>query len=370
MYAEAVNGVEPFHDPLGEVAELVADGRAADAIARCGALIEAGRGGVLTRVALGQCLTALQRPDDAIRVLQETRLLAPDRTDVLIALGAALRLKGDVPEALDVLQQAVRLAPDDGDIRLAIGGLWLDAGEPDRADAAIEIALSLGAIDASGAVAWRERTTQMRKAPRAAAGYVRQLFNQFASDYDTRMRQRLGYAAPSLLFELAALLIDPQMKHGVLDLGCGTGLSGVAFGPVAKGITGIDLSARMLEKAQMTGAYEMLVEGDIEDLPAECDGPFDLIVAADVLVYLGDLSKVFAGVRGRLKKGGLWLFTTEQGDAAAFELGEKRRFRHSETYLRGLAEIHGFEVASLIECVCRHEAGQGVASWAAAFRAG
>lgn len=369
MHASAVSVVEPFLDPLGETAELVAAGRADEAVRRCEGLINAGRGGMLTRVALGRCLMALARDDDAIAVLQEARLLAPDRAEVLVALGGALQRRGDVPEALDVLQQASRLTPDDGEIQLSIGGLWLDAGEPERADVAIESAWRLGAISAAEADGWRVRSALLRQAPRAAAGYVRQLFNQFASDYDTRMRQRLGYAAPSILRELASMLIDPAVTHLVLDLGCGTGLSGLAFQPIAKAITGIDLSARMLEKARETGVYDTLLEGDIEALPVECDGPYDLVVAADVLVYLGELTKVFAGVRSRLTEGGLWLFTTERGEAAPYELGAKRRFRHSEAYLRGLAEIHGFDVASLVECVCRFEAGQGVASWAGAFRA-
>jgi predicted TPR repeat methyltransferase len=53
-----------------------------------------------------------------------------------------------------------------------------------------------------------------------------------------------------------------------------------------------------------------------------------------------------------------------------FERNEKRRYRHSEGYLRALATAHDFEIASLVECVTRYEAGAPVASWAAAFRAG
>lgn len=124
----------------------------------------------------------------------------------------------------------------------------------------------------------------------------------------------------------------------------------------------------MLEKAGATGAYTRLVEGDVANLPAGLEGPFHIIAAADVLVYLGDLEALFASVRQRLAPDGLWLFTTELGDSADHELGPKRRYRHSANYLRRLADRHGLDVCSLVECVCRHEAGVPVRSWAVAMR--
>jgi predicted TPR repeat methyltransferase len=123
----------------------------------------------------------------------------------------------------------------------------------------------------------------------------------------------------------------------------------------------------MLAKARDLKIYDTLIVADVEAL--NITSTFDIVVAADVLVYLGDLSNLFAGVRARLKANGLWLFTTEKSDGQDFGLGEKRRYRHSEAYLRKLAETHGFEVASLIECVTRYEAGVAVPSWAAALRA-
>jgi predicted TPR repeat methyltransferase len=209
----------------------------------------------------------------------------------------------------------------------------------------------------------------MRHLDRADAGYVRHLFDQFSSDYDERMQGRLGYAAPQILRQLAMMLIIPFQDLDILDLGCGTGLSGAVFRNAKRRCDGLDLSPRMLEKARLTGAYDLLLEGDVEAPPAEFKGPYDLVMAADVLVYLGDLSAVFARVRERLKPDGMWLFTPERGDALPFELGPKRRYRHSQDYLKQLAERQGFEVCSLVECECRHEAGQGVASWAGAFRA-
>jgi predicted TPR repeat methyltransferase len=91
----------------------------------------------------------------------------------------------------------------------------------------------------------------------------------------------------------------------------------------------------MLEQARALKIYDTLAVGDAENLPGEARGPFDIAVAADVLVYLGDLQALFAAVRARLTGDGLWLFTTERGELD-FERGPKRR-RHSAAYLRALA---------------------------------
>lgn len=358
----------PFLDPIGEPAELIAAGRAGEVVARCEALIARGRGGVLTRVALGRALIALGRAREAAEVLREASLLSPSTAEVVLTLGEALAAADALPAAIGEFQRAARLAPDDGRPHWQIAQLWLKAGEPDQAEAAAEVASRLGAVDRDGLDALRSAADRMRTAARADAGYVRQLFNQFAADYDTRMRGRLGYAAPAILRDLAALLVKPGAQLEILDLGCGTGLSGVAFKPMAKRMVGVDLSPRMLEKARALDIYDALVEADVEHLPAGLEGPFDMAVAADVIVYLGDLSRLFAVVRSRLRGGGLWLFTSERGGDHDFELGPKRRYRHSERYLRALGAAHGFEVASLIECVTRYEAGEPVASWAAVFR--
>ena len=359
---------EPFLDPLGEPAELIAAGRAQEVADRCDALIKANRGGMLTRVALGRALVALGRAGEAIAVLREATHLSPDTAEVVLAFGEALAAADALPAAIGEYQRAVRLAPNDGRPHWRIAQLWLAAGEPDKAEAAAAVAEELGGADAVLVNSLRAEAERMRQAERADAGYVRTLFDQFAADYDTRMRGRLGYAAPSILRDLAQYLIDPMGRFDVLDLGCGTGLSGVAFKPLAKRLTGVDLSPRMLEQARALNIYDVLVEADVETLPPACDGPFDLVIAADVLVYLGDLSALFDAVRRRLSPDGLWLFTSERSGKADFERHEKRRYRHSEAYLRALAGEHGFDVASLVECVTRYEAGEPVASWAAAFR--
>ena len=176
----------------------------------------------------------------------------------------------------------------------------------------------------------------MRARPRSDAGYVRHLFDQFSTDYDARMIQQLSYRAPAILRELADMTMAGRARLAVLDLGCGTGLSGAAFKDKAARLGGIDLSPAMIAKARARGIYDGLAVGDIEgELGAE---DYDLVLAADTLVYLGDLQAVMSAVARALKPDGFFLFTVEKKDGEGFELGPKRRWRHSEGAIRALAK--------------------------------
>ena len=95
---------------------------------------------------------------------------------------------------------------------------------------------------------------------------------------------------------------------------------------------------------------------------------YDLILAADTLVYLGDLGPLFRGASGRLRKGGFFLFTVEKKPGEGFELGPKRRYRHGEAYLREEAARVGLEVMGLLDCSPRQEAKLPVEGLAVALQ--
>ena len=251
----------------------------------------------------------------------------------------------------------------------ALGCAWLDAGEAERAIEILSapvLSQSELAEAAAGKIAEAEA---MRTAARAAPGFVRHLFDQFAPDYDRRMLDDLSYRAPLLLKDLARMTICAEPRSlAILDLGCGTGLAGTIFADLAHRLDGIDLSPRMIEKARARAIYNSLSVGDLEDLSAS-DGPrYDLILAADTLVYLGDLSRALASAAARLVPGGFFLFTVEKKpDGGGYECGPKRRYRHSEAYLREAAESAGFDVMGLLACSPRSEANVPVEGFAVAL---
>jgi predicted TPR repeat methyltransferase len=208
----------------------------------------------------------------------------------------------------------------------------------------------------------------MKSAARAPPGYVRHLFDQFSSGYDARMLGQLDYRAHLILRELADLMLPGQQGLDILDLGCGTGLTGVAFSDLARCLDGIDLSPRMIEEARARGIYRRLTIADLESALAE-DGPgYDLILAADTLVYIGDLGPTFRGAQARLKPEGFLLFTLEKKEEQGYGLGSKRRYRHSEDYVRQEVARSGLDVMGLLHCTPRQDANSPVDGLAGALQ--
>jgi predicted TPR repeat methyltransferase len=331
------------------------------------ACVDANRGGLLLRLTWQTALAAAGDTAAALAVARETVQLNPGAAPAALGLGEALRLAGHLPAAIGEYLRALRLDPDLGGAHIGLGSAWLDAGEAEKA---------LDAWRVLRAEDWPLLTQQVADAkaalskPRSDPRYVRHLFDQFAPDYDARMIAHLHYRAPAILRELGDMLaLGAGAPRAILDLGCGTGLMGVAVRDWGSRLDGVDLSPAMAHEARERGIYDELAISEITDWLALCERRYDLVFAADTLVYLGELSTVFAGVARVLSRGGHFLFTVETKDGEGFELGPKRRWRHSETYLRLAATTAELELVGLMACTSRTEAGVPVEGLAVALRA-
>ena len=350
-------------DPLQAARAFVEAGNPQAAVALLQA--QGARGGLLARLALGRALLAAGEIPQALDVLRQASALAPGIADAALALGEGLLAAGHLPTAIAELQRALKLDPTFEKAEYTLGCAWLEAGEADRAsDILAKLAASASPLAPAAAQKLSEADA-MRQAARAAPGYVRHLFDQFSDDYDARMLGTLSYRAPRILRELAEMILPAAPNSlAVLDLGCGTGLAGEAFKTLARRLDGIDLSPRMIEKASARGIYDELSVGDLEIALHSRKRRYDLIIAADTLVYLGDLAPVFAGVAERLEGGGCFLFTVESKSGEAYELGPKRRYHHSESYLRQEAARARLDVMGLMACTPRYEANLPVEGFA------
>lgn len=343
---------------------MIASGRPSDAAELLRSRIDAGRGGLLARLALVEALRAAGDLKGALDVAREATALNATVAQAVLVLGDTLQAAGHLPTAIAEFQRALRLEPDCYEARFKLGCAWAEAGEAEKA-------LEQYALIPPGAVpnlaARIAAAEAMRIQARSDAGYVRHLFDQFSSDYDGRMRGQLAYRAPEILRELSGMVMPGACDLIALDLGCGTGLSGEAFADVVAAIDGVDLSPAMIEQAKTRGLYRDLVVADIEAYLHQPGAQYDLVLAADTLVYLGDLAETFEGVARRLKPSGHFLFTVEQSRDADFELGPKRRWRHSEVYVRRSALAAGLDVAGVLACSPRNEAGAPVEGLAVAL---
>lgn len=351
-------------DPIEIAQAQIASGHAHEAARDLRARLAAGRGGILARATLVKALLASNDVPGALAEAREAVSLNPDVPATLLALGEALLAAENLPAAIAEFQRALRSDPDLTPARVSMAKAWLKAGEADKA---LEILRALEP-DAQTAAMTAEAEA-IHLAQRSDAGYVRHLFDQFSADYDARMLGPLRYAAPQILWDLAHLVMPGRRDLAILDLGCGTGLAGAQFCDMARRLDGIDLSPAMIEKAKARGLYDGLLVDDLEHALARPGPAYDLILAADTLVYLGDLAPVLRGAAARLAPDGYFLFTVEAQDGDGFGLGPKRRWRHGEAYLRAAAAAAGLEVAGLVAAAPRSEANQPVSGFAVALRA-
>jgi predicted TPR repeat methyltransferase len=195
--------------------------------------------------------------------------------------------------------------------------------------------------------------------------YVKTLFDQYAPKFDAALLDDLGYRGPALL--LAAVLAacaeaDRRPAFGrVIDLGCGTGLAARAFAGIAGDIIGIDLSPRMIERARATGLYaEVEVAEIVEGLARQPDASADLILAADVMVYVHDMAPLLAEVARVLAPGGLFAFTLESHPGEGVVLGEGLRYAYGAASARMLIEAAGLTLERLEPASSRTESGAQV----------
>jgi len=349
-------------DPIAEAEALIAAGQAAEAAAKLRARLAAGRGGLLARLTLVKALLEAGEEQAALEEAREAVSLNSGVAVAVMTLGEVLLRLNVLPAAIAEFQRALRLDPGLDRARYLAGCAWLEAGEAEKA---LELFESLDITPDIGTRIASARA--ILDAPRSDAGYVRHLFDQFSADYDARMIGQLAYAAPQILADLADLVMPGRTGLRILDLGCGTGLAGAVFKSRASQLDGVDLSPAMIDKARARGIYDALRVGDIETAFA---GRYDLILAADTLVYLGALTALFRTVAAGLASDGYFLFTTEAKSGDGFELGPKRRWRHSEAYIRDQAAAAGLEVAGLVAASPRAEANQPVPGFAVALTIG
>ena len=200
--------------------------------------------------------------------------------------------------------------------------------------------------------------------PRAAPHYLRALFDEYAGQFDHHLMVGLAYQGPNQLFALVEGHLRPKAPMVVVDLGCGSGLCGPLFEPLARQMIGVDLSPRMLEQASRKNCYDELVEADLLAFLGQQRGTVNLCLAADVLVYFGDLEEPLTGVVGALRPGGLFAFTLEATEAEGWVLQKTGRYAHGEYYVKGLAQRIGFEIVELQRATLRLQIDAPVAGTA------
>jgi predicted TPR repeat methyltransferase len=167
--------------------------------------------------------------------------------------------------------------------------------------------------------------------------YVAAHFDAFAEGFDDKLVNVLGYRVPE---RMAALVQRhcASFDHA-LDLGCGTGLAGAHLRPLAGKLSGVDLSARMLEQAERRRIYDTLTHAEALAHLGAHPVEFDLVFAADTLIYFGKLDAIMSAVAQALSSGGIFAASVES-TSNGFALLPSGRFAHADDYVARCAYPH------------------------------
>jgi predicted TPR repeat methyltransferase len=284
------------------------------------------------------------------------------------AYAKAAAEEGDFGAAAELFEQALELAPHWAAAWFALGEARKKLGDLDAAARAFRETLIADPTDAQGAMA-RLALIGRGDAPRALPlAYVARLFDAYAPRFDKHLTDNLGYRAPALIAEALSAVASGRRFVSALDLGCGTGLMGEALRGRVDRLAGVDLSAAMIAKARDRGIYDRLVVGDAAAmLGREPPGSSDLIVAADALVYVGDLAPLFAAVARALASDGLFAFSVETCEGDGFKLEPTMRFAHSRSYVEMTAREAGLQPLLIRSASTRREAGADAPSLICVF---
>jgi predicted TPR repeat methyltransferase len=272
-----------------------------------------------------------------------------------------LQLRGDLAAAADLFAQAAELAPGFAAAWFALGEVRERLGDREAAIAAFRQAQMTDPGDHNGAGLRLMRLGAAELASMPPT-YVSALFNQYAPKFEASLVDELGYRGPHLLFKavLAARAATgkPAFFRRAIDLGCGTGLVARAFAAQTDEIIGIDLSRRMIELARATGLYaELEVVEVVAGLGSRREASADLVLAADVMVYVHDPLPLLREAARVLRPGGLVAFTAETHAGDGVILGAGLRYAHSAAIVRAAIEAAGLRLDQLEAASARTESG-------------
>ena len=254
-------------------------------------------------------------------------------------------------EAFASYHKALAIKPDYAAAHHNLGIVLKKLGRSEEAVASFRRAIEFDPADMTAlhmVASLSGETTEI--APRA---YVRKLFDDYAARFDDHLVGELNYKIPELMCRVVDRATDNRGRfRRALDLGCGTGLVGQNFKDIVEQIHGVDLSPKMIERAGQKDIYSALHLADVLEFLESSNSEssdskasdYDLILAADLFIYIGDLAPVFAAIARALTEGGLFVFSVECLEQGSYKLLPTGRYAQSDACISGLASDCGFAV--------------------------
>jgi predicted TPR repeat methyltransferase len=344
---------------LAQAGKLRAAGKVAEAAAVCVELIRRDPDNTDGLLLLGSLAMQTGATELAIGSLERAVAAAPKSADAYIRLGEALTAGKRAQEAVTVFRKALTLRLKDGAAFRGLAQAQLDAGNRDDALKSFRKVLTVLPYDQYAAHMAAALSGEESK---LTSSYVQDLFDHYSEHFDQHLTETLGYRVPAAIRDV---LGRHHSAGGLtaLDLGCGTGLVAPELQGIVAAIDGVDISRQMVAKARERGLYRELRAGDLLEVlnrDQDFSGPYDLVTAADVFIYVGQLEEVFPAIRQVLVPAGLFAFSVEHSTNGPIAVRSSGRFAHAVDYIGTLADQHGFRLLERQDMPIRHERNEPI----------
>ena len=291
---------------------------------------------------LGVILQNLGQLNDAAKHLEKAVTIKPDFAEAHNNLGNVFKDLDQDDYAINCYKKAISIQSNYAEAYFNLGNTQRQLGEIEDAVKNFEIAIS---IDANYGEAQHLLNTLIGKTTKAPPKeYVEKLFDNYADGFDESLVKQLKYKLPFLIKELVNKVAPSSSKfNNVIDLGCGTGLAGQDLRGISNNLIGIDLSNKMIIKAKERQVYDILITGDITEILNARKEKYDLFVALDVLIYIGEVSSIFKVIRNCCNQNAIFIFSIENQIGGEYSLLKTGRYSHSEDYILRIASC-GFKL--------------------------
>ena len=246
--------------------------------------------------------------------------LEPKYKDVWYHLGCAHMVAANIAAAKDAFAKALKLNPGNEEARYMLA-ITTGSAMP-KADLPKHIPLEL----------------------------LVQQYDELAASYTVDQEHTFKYEGHTQLTNaIRSSLVQGRVDHIILDLGAGTGLCAPLLRDTAAHITGIDISVNMLAEAAKVvddrgkKIYDALIKREaIEFITDGPDSSYDIVMAAGLVSYIGELQPFFEQSARILKTGGVLAFSADSFEGTGFQFNAQTgRFGFSQYYLADLATRFG-----------------------------
>ncbi len=308
---------------------------------------------------LGAALMKQGKLEEAIKAYKKAISIRPNYAYGFNNLGIALQDQGKLKEAIEAYNKALALKPDYAEAHYNLGAALKNQGKLEEAIEAYNKAISIkpNYSEAKHMLS----ALSGKKTKSAPKEYIQKLFDKYAANFEDSLVGKLEYSIPKILVDIVLNQHSNHSLGSLLDLGCGTGLTGIEIRKFCDTLEGIDLSNSMLEKARQKNVYDSLTHCDIVEYLSNSKLKYDYFIASDVFIYVGELVDVFRLIKTRNERSGKLVFSTEHTEKDGFHLEKTGRYSHSKSYITSLCREFGYTISHFSIANLRKERGKFLA---------